>query len=95
MAIQKASPFAEAHVLVEEAQEDRNTGWVPPVPLEIASDRKLGHDVDTSVSHTRVGKVSRTGIEGAGSISVGEDDVPSLEEGQANKHCADLSLFAR
>ena len=77
----KVSLFVGAHVLEEKVQEGRNAGRVPPVPLEIGDDGKLGQDVNTSIPHTSIGAVSGAGIESTRSIGVGEDGVTSLKKG--------------
>jgi len=85
----------EAHVLEEDIQEDRNAGSVPPVPLEVSADGELRHDVDTSIPHPSVGKVSSSGIKGTRSVGVGEDSVAGLKERQSGEHRADLWSFMR
>ena len=79
-----------AHVRVEEFQEVGNSRWVPPVPLKVSSDGELGQDYDTGFSHPSIREVSRAGIKRAGSVGVGEDGIPGLEERQGSKHRADL-----
>lgn len=71
----------ESHVLGDEVQENSSTRSIPPVPPEIRGDGELGHNVDASIPHTSISLVSRAGINGAGSICVGEDSVAGLEEG--------------
>ena len=82
-----------SHVLGDEVQENSSTRSIPPVPLEIRGDGELGHNVDASIPHTSISLVSRAGINGAGSICVGEDSVTSFEKGEGGEHGANLRWF--
>jgi hypothetical protein len=72
-------------LLVKDGKDLSETRAAAPVTHEITDDSKVAHESNTSTLHAAVGILSELDVEGAASISVGEDFVSGINKRQSQE----------